>query len=403
MVEFCLKDHMNGRGLESEKTQIVRILRDRNKNYVTIHNAIAFDRRASLKARGLFFTLMTLPPSWDFSVRGLISILKESRNAVYSALDELIDLGYAVKRPLPRKKGQFNRIVLILRENVEDDWPEILDDSTVSRKPHTVNPDTGLGTQLSKHEYTLHEEKEERDRDRDVPSSTVAAPKNHLRKEEDQGASLPEEIGRAKQTTIPIIPTRLQVPDEFPVTAEMLDWASERGVATDIELRTTQFLRHQKRKNYTSDDWQAEWKVWMQHPYDRPAKSRKAKATGEVKDIFGFYQRCHNKNAKLDQKRIETIAEALKLYSVIEIKKAIFGSLGDQWVTGGSVVSSRKHNDISIILKNSDKIDGFIEICEANSYDGGYEVLETTSDYDSRTWTWDLGEKLKNDRKVQFL
>ena len=139
----------------------------------------------------------------------------------------------------------------------------------------------------------------------------------------------------------------------------------------------------------------------MQHPYERRPKSKQAKATAQVKDIFQFYQTCHNKNAKLDQKRIDVITEALKLYSQIEVQKAIMGALGDEWVTRGSDTSNRKHNNISYILKDSDKIDGFIELCEAHSFENGYQIDEVKPDYSTTTWTWKIGEKLKNDRKIQ--
>ncbi len=391
---------MNHDNQKSEQSRIVRILRERNRNYVTIHNAIALDRRASLKARGLFFTLMTLPPNWDFSVRGLVSILKESKNAVYSALDELVELGYATKRPLPRRNGKFNRIVLILRENVQDEWPETLEDQTVSHKSDTVDSDTVSGAQLSKQQSTSQKKKRAQI-DRGFAPVADAGFLN-LQNEFDDATDSPlepEDYSQSNSVASILTP----IPDEFTATPEMLEWAESHGLSNDIEFRTGQFIRFQRRRGNTSDDWEAEWRVWMQHPYEPRSKIKESKATAQTKDVFAFYQDCHNKNAKLDQKRIDVINAALKLYNAIELKKAIFGALGDEWVTGGSEGSTRKHNDISYILKDSDKIDAFIVVCEAHANEEGYQIYERRPDYSLWTWTWGLDEKLKNHRKPQHL
>jgi len=74
--------------------KIQRVKTIKNKNYTAMHNGIARDQRASLKAKGLLFTVMSLSDEWDFTVRGICTILKESKSAVYTTIKELKELGY---------------------------------------------------------------------------------------------------------------------------------------------------------------------------------------------------------------------------------------------------------------------------------------------------------------------
>lgn len=60
----------------------------------------------SLKAKGLLSLMLSLPDDWNFSVKGLCAICKESKAAVNSALDELKEHGYlTIKMIKPSKTG----------------------------------------------------------------------------------------------------------------------------------------------------------------------------------------------------------------------------------------------------------------------------------------------------------
>ena len=71
----------------------VRVKHD--KNFTTVSNEFIRDKNLSLKGKGLLLTILSLnDEEWDFSINGICSVLKESKTAVYSAIDELIELGY---------------------------------------------------------------------------------------------------------------------------------------------------------------------------------------------------------------------------------------------------------------------------------------------------------------------
>lgn len=71
----------------------VRVKHD--KNYTTVSNDFIRNKKLSLKGKGLLLTILSLNENeWDFSINGICSVLKESKTAVYNAIDELIALGY---------------------------------------------------------------------------------------------------------------------------------------------------------------------------------------------------------------------------------------------------------------------------------------------------------------------
>lgn len=83
-----------------------RVKREKNDNYSTICNCIMREKTISLKAKGLYALVMSLPPTWDFSVQGIVAISKEESGAIYTAIKELIKEGYC-KRSMVSEKGRF--------------------------------------------------------------------------------------------------------------------------------------------------------------------------------------------------------------------------------------------------------------------------------------------------------
>ena len=67
----------------------------RNGNFTVMANYHLKDRALSLKAKGLFSVLLSLPNDWDFSLPGLAAICKEGMDAIRDAVKELEALGSA--------------------------------------------------------------------------------------------------------------------------------------------------------------------------------------------------------------------------------------------------------------------------------------------------------------------
>ena len=96
----------------------------KSKNYSIISNEILKRKDLSLKAKGLMSLILSLPDDWDLNVNGLVKIVKESKNTLYSILKELNGFGYVERNRITDSSGKVLKWELIVYEN-----------------PHTKNPD----------------------------------------------------------------------------------------------------------------------------------------------------------------------------------------------------------------------------------------------------------------------
>lgn len=108
------------------------ITRKRNSNYTTISNVFLRDIRLSCKAKGILAVIMGLPDDWDFSIRGILSITKEGRDAVYSAIKELKDYGYCEVSEQKDNNGKFKGYSYCFSDEA------LL--QPLTEKPYTENP-----------------------------------------------------------------------------------------------------------------------------------------------------------------------------------------------------------------------------------------------------------------------
>ncbi len=74
-----------------------RIRTEKNKDYTVINNTFLKDKRLTLKAKGFFALVMSLPDNWDFSINGMVAITKEGKTAIYAAIKELMQNGYCIR------------------------------------------------------------------------------------------------------------------------------------------------------------------------------------------------------------------------------------------------------------------------------------------------------------------
>ena len=80
------------------------------KNFTTMANYHLQDMNISHKARGLLSFMLSLPDDWDYSLNGLVSISKENKTAIRSALIELKENGYLIIDKIYPDKTKSGRI-----------------------------------------------------------------------------------------------------------------------------------------------------------------------------------------------------------------------------------------------------------------------------------------------------
>lgn len=101
-------------------------------DYTVIRNAIFKDYTLSAKAVGVACKLLSLPPDWDYSIKGLATLFSDGEASIRSALSELEEAGY-LRREQVRDDGKFGKCVYVITDMLKCEKP-------YAENPHAVNP-----------------------------------------------------------------------------------------------------------------------------------------------------------------------------------------------------------------------------------------------------------------------
>lgn len=127
----------------------------RRRGFTTVYREVAQDRRLSLKARGLFLLLQSLPETWQYTISGLATLAGTGKDQIRSGLAELLKVGYLVKEQAHDEAGKFAGNIFVLQEEEPlSENPTTVDEQNIplSGKPITGKPSTENPT-LRKEEY----------------------------------------------------------------------------------------------------------------------------------------------------------------------------------------------------------------------------------------------------------
>ena len=109
--------------------------------WTTIYRSVAQDDRLTLKARGLFLLMQSLPEDWTYTISGLASKAGTGKDQIRAALKELEKVGYLIKDQAHDPSGKFTGNVFIL----QDEAPLSENPTTVgeAEAPLSGKPSTG--------------------------------------------------------------------------------------------------------------------------------------------------------------------------------------------------------------------------------------------------------------------
>lgn len=142
---------------------------------------------------------------------------------------------------------------------------------------------------------------------------------------------------------------------------------------TKFEVRTTLSAPHElgvvRETNLSSTS--REQKPSINHnkePIRQVDKStRSVSVSQDVEEVFKHWQdTMGHPKAKLDKRRIKVINEALKTYSLDDLKQAIDGCKQSQFHMGANK-NKTIHDGISVIFRDSEQIEKFIALASAST------------------------------------
>lgn len=129
-----------------------KVIREKTSNYTTISNVFLKDKNLSLKAKGFLTVVMALPEDWDFTIRGICSILKEGKTAIYGVVQELKESRYCKTTPNRDEKGLILGLDYVFYEEPykeEQDNKEQDKEEPQQDYPRTENRDMDNVPQIS--------------------------------------------------------------------------------------------------------------------------------------------------------------------------------------------------------------------------------------------------------------
>jgi hypothetical protein len=108
---------------------VIRV--NKTADYTVISNTHFKEKEMSLKAKGLLSLMLSLPDDWNYSIAGLVTLSKDGKESVISALNELEQFGYLRRTKALDEKKRFAGYDYDIYEKPQ------------AEKPFTENPHTG--------------------------------------------------------------------------------------------------------------------------------------------------------------------------------------------------------------------------------------------------------------------
>ena len=130
------------------------------EGYTMMQNHHLRNKGLSLKAVGLLSKILSLPPDWDYSLRGLATLNTDGIDGIRSAMKELEDYGYVVRTQCRDENGRMSKSRYEVYEIPQPRKPTSENPTTVNPttvSPITGNPATEIPTQINTNQVITQE------------------------------------------------------------------------------------------------------------------------------------------------------------------------------------------------------------------------------------------------------
>ena len=111
---------------------------EKTRNYTVMSNHHLRDMSLSLKAKGLLSLVLSLPESWDYTMKGLARICKDGIDSISGGIRELEEHGYLIRERVRGANGQLGSIEYTILEQPKEPTPA--QEKPIRENPVQVNP-----------------------------------------------------------------------------------------------------------------------------------------------------------------------------------------------------------------------------------------------------------------------
>ena len=227
-----------------DKMAVFRV--EKNRGYTVMSNHHLRNKDLSLKAKGLLSQMLSLPEGWDYTLKGLSLINRESIDAIRTAVWELERAGYITRQQNRDGKGKMADMLYTIYEQPQTE-ASVLEqpilENPVLENPTSDNPTPENPTQINKDRSS----KEKSNTDgRITDSIPIPSPPSPLG---EAAAAPPERKGTGTQSQSAVAVYREIIKDNIEyehlcqhtkvIDRELLDEIVDLLVETVCSARTT--------------------------------------------------------------------------------------------------------------------------------------------------------------------
>ena len=229
---------------------------EKNRGYTVMSNHHLRNPDLSLKAKGLLSQMLSLPENWDYTLKGLSSINKESIDAIRTAVWELEKAGYITRRQGRDEKGKMTAIEYTIYEQPQP--PQLENPTTgnpVLENPMSDNPTTEKP--VSENPTQLNKELLNKDLSNKEVSSTYSIP--ILSTPLPEGTAAPERKGNGCTNMDAVKAYEEVIKDNIEYACLIQDKNIDRGMLDEIvALMLETVCTRRKVVRIAGDDYPAE-------------------------------------------------------------------------------------------------------------------------------------------------
>ena len=108
---------------------------EKTSNYTVMSNYHMMDHSLSYKAKGILSEILSLPPTWDYTLSGLATLANDGIDSVRAGVHELENSGYINRKRTRDEHGRMSKNEYVVYERPEDN-PEFM----TKQNKKTENP-----------------------------------------------------------------------------------------------------------------------------------------------------------------------------------------------------------------------------------------------------------------------
>ena len=130
---------------------------EKTRDYTVMSNHHLRNTALSLKAKGLWSLMLSLPEGWDYTTKGLARICKDGVDSICTGVREMEEQGYVIRERVRNANGQLGAIEYTILEQPRTSQPErekpgrenLVQANPVLENPAQEKPEQGNPAQLN--------------------------------------------------------------------------------------------------------------------------------------------------------------------------------------------------------------------------------------------------------------